>query len=195
MIGIIAFLIVGCLLLAAGGIAGICIIVDGIRKIAQRQVFRGIGYVAFGVLSVPIIAVVFSMILFSVCTFIRDDIGQRKIFKADRKELLASCRQMIANYDKYTNDWADTGALVEGEKGIELTDWKKGQSMKKSPPIPDPIKSLDPSDIIVATNHVIIQPHYPMRTRIIGFSEGTKETIRLGGRVTQLTNGLYFYHF
>ena len=118
---------------------------------------------------------------------------KKRIFAADRQELLMACRTIIADYAKYTNS-VDSSfwGLRKDEKGMELWDWHNDQPRDLSPPLSAVIKNLNPTSIIIGTNRVIIQPKRPARTRIVAFSDVIGENPRPGAIMHKMTNGLYF---
>jgi hypothetical protein len=124
---------------------------------------------------------------------IQNAIWRSRIFNADKIELLIACRQMISNCDKYTNEVDGTSSrLRDGQKELDLWDWNKNAPRAVSPPLPPAIEYFRPSYLVIGTNHLILQPHYPTRTRIIAYSENTVPFPLFTGTMTTLTNGLYF---
>ena len=72
-----------------------------------------------------------------------------------------------------------------------MWDWRNDRALDY-PPLPPPIKVLNPIFIEVSRNYVVIQPYTPVRTRIIAYSEGTESYPLFTGPVMQLTDSLYF---
>jgi hypothetical protein len=70
--------------------------------------------------AVPVLFVL-ALVIFAIWVNVDKMIGIRRLRNVDHQELLTACRQIIANYDKYTNAVdAEFWGLRKDEKGIEL---------------------------------------------------------------------------
>lgn len=111
--------------------------------------------------------------------------GKSRIMKADHKELLEGCRQIIANYDAFTNEWSITTALLAGEKGLEVSPGDRR--------IPASIQWIEPTSIAVASNYVRITPSSPPRVAIIAYLKEEDEAYKpCEGKWVKLTNCLWY---
>jgi hypothetical protein len=108
---------------------------------------------------------------------------QHRVLTADHGVLLAACREMLINKDKYRNDWNGYPSLAEGEKAIDA---RKGIT----PDVPKPIRELKPYCIIIRTNKIEIQLSGPYRQCVFGFKDGVQE---YGDKM--LTNGLWYVRY
>ena len=126
---------------------------------------------------------------------VRDSISRRQLLKIDRTELLDACRQMISNYDSYTNDWRNAAALDRDEKALELWDSKNGYRYETDPRIPEPIRKLKPMYVVVGKDHMYISLASPTSGRIQAYANGALEKKQnYKGERIALTNGLWYWH-
>lgn len=152
------------------------------------KVFLWVIGVPAAIIGIYIAYVVF---MFAVVFPVKGVLSERRVFNADKKELLDACRLVISNYDQYTNKCG--GTLRPDEKWLEAWDIQGKHEVEQTPPIPRAIRQLNPSGIILATNYMRVGLRYPFRTDILCYAEGVERDQRLGGGLTPLTNGLWFW--
>lgn len=109
-------------------------------------------------------------------------IARHKILSTDRPALLSACRQMLADRDKYRNDWVN-GYLRKGDKAIDA------DVGGITPDVPEVIRRMNPRYVVIEGDHVRVMVHAPPRAGFIGFAERAKQYGDL-----QLTNGLWYIH-
>ncbi len=121
-------------------------------------------------------------------------LGKRHILNANHTELLCASRQMIAKYKQYTNEWAMTSSLVDGEKALSFWDINNGYRYKTDQRLPEAVREMSPRYVVVGTNYLYIMPKYPERSCIVAYYEGvsTNTVPRFRGVKTLLTNDLWF---
>jgi hypothetical protein len=106
--------------------------------------------------------------------------GYQLLSEINPQELVADCRMMIANRNKYKNDnigeldFREDETVLSSEKGSIGTN------------IPLSIRKLEPSYILICTNYIKIGLPAPLHTKIVGFPEGVE-----GYGAEKLTNGLW----
>lgn len=108
---------------------------------------------------------------------------QRRALNTNHEAVLAACREMLVNRDKYRNDWDGNPTLLEGDKAL---DSRKGIT----PDVPKPIRELKPDCIIIRKDKVEIRLAGPYLQYIIGFKEGVP-----GQGDKMLTNGLWYARY
>ena len=148
------------------------------------------------------IRIVGSVFLFTVLSFVcmliyfpvRDSISRSLLLKVDRVELLLACRQMIANYRVYTNDWENVVSLNDDEKAIQLWSSRDGNRYKCDPRLPEPIRALRPMYVVVGSDHMYVALTWPRGGRIQAWAEGAAESNRMykGERIV-LAKGLWYW--
>lgn len=128
-----------------------------------------------------------------LCFPISQLVGYYRVRTADKTAILIACRQMIANYDSYTNDWKNTVTLDEGEKAIELFDSETGNVYSPSDRLPAPIRELKPIYIVIGKDHLYIALRSPLGSRIEAFADGANQNRRKHeGKRVVITNGLWY---
>jgi len=136
------------------------------------------------VIGIPVVAILLCVIAgyLNVVAHIviRDYRGSLLISSIDADQLLADCRAMMANRDRYRDDarwkprrWKDGIALYADNGGIATN-------------VPASIRRLQPEVILICTNRIEVCLPAPVRTRIVAFPEGVH-----GYGQEELTNGLW----
>ncbi len=136
----------------------------------------------YGVILISVI-VLFPMIVtswYSILNPAKAYTARKQALNSDHDIILAACREMLTNRDRYRNDWEGNKSLSEGDKVIDAL---KGIT----PDVPKPIRELKPKLIILRKDKVEIHLPGPYSQSIQGFKEGVP-----GNGKKMLTNGLWY---
>jgi len=88
---------------------------------------------------------------------------------------------MIANQDKYRNDWIGNPRLRGKDKALDAEEGGIDTA------VPMSIRELKPRYVIIRTDRVEIGLRAPLRAQVVGFADGANQYGK-----TQLTNGLWY---
>jgi hypothetical protein len=104
-------------------------------------------------------------------------LAEKCVRRIGHAAILRDCREMILQRNRYANEGKSSDPDC-----IELN----GSSAQD---IPKAIRSLNPLDISVYTNRVLIRLHGPPRMMLLGCGDSAEE----GNGWRPLTNGLWWY--
>ena len=182
----------GLLFLAVGLLFGIVGSLRALLILARSDTRKASG-IRIPILTLLITALAWSPVIFVAVLRTQENLAERRILGSDRTELLWACRQIIANYDSYTNKTIrGQPSRMKDHKVLITWDDINDRSVDQ-PPLPESIRRLVPRWIDVGSNYVIINPCKPLGSSIIAYSEGTDYyPLYYTNYSVQLTNGLYF---
>lgn len=160
----------------------------------MKRKVKGLGFWIRCVFFAPIVLCVGYLFIGAIIIIPAENaIGRSRILNSHKGDLLAACREVISNYDKYTNAVArNVSSLGTSGKEFELWNWNENAPLDVSPPLPHALLDIKPMSIVIGTNYLIVQPHNPPRTRILASSDGIAPATRYIGKTIMLTNGLFF---
>jgi hypothetical protein len=139
------------------------------------------------VLITSVIICAVACVIFGLINVVFEVTAASRLRNADPSQLLHGCRQMMANYTIYSNEWHDVSALREGEKGLSFLD----EGGRRHQPVPPYIHALHPLYVRLDTNCVMIRFFHPSALRLIAVPDGYEKPKGWPGTFTPLTNGLW----
>lgn len=104
--------------------------------------------------------------------------ASKRINNAGYPAILQACRDMTRNYASYTNEWQS----LDPSRFI-------GMSGENTQAIPMTIRSLDPLDVSLYSNRVLIRFHGPPRVALYAYTDDGDP----GDGWQQLTNRLWWW--
>ena len=154
-----------------------------------KAIFRWLIWI---LLVTPLVYIVWGLFPFVVLP-IKNSMGRDRILDADHGSLLSACREVMLNCDKYKDQSnKDYYGLKDGEIAITIVSWSNDVPHEPSPPLPQAIRQLRPMALVIARDHLVIQPCNPPRSRIFAFDEGIVPGSFYTKNMRTLTNGLLY---
>jgi len=148
-----------------------------------------IGWLIAGpILAVPVIYISIGLIWALIISPCKAYHARQQILASDPQTLLTACREMIANREKFRNDWAEDYGKNRGDRTLDRDKGAYGQD------VPAIIRKMNPFHIVISKNRVLVFVYGPPRTGFIGYITGADELGMLNqNRATMITNGLWMF--